>query len=91
MLLIICYVDGDQEPATKPPAEKAPKKPATKATEKKGKHGEVQKEEPLDPVAEKLRQQRWELMFNSCYSCYYLLFLNIEVLSVPDIEGDVKL
>ncbi|CAL9028789.1 unnamed protein product [Prunus brigantina] len=45
------------EPATKPPAEKAPKKPATKATDKKGKTVEVE-QEPLDPVAEKLRQQR---------------------------------
>ena len=47
----------DQEPASKPPAEKAPKKPAEKAAEKKGKTIET-KEEPLDPVAEKLRQQR---------------------------------
>ncbi|XP_062026196.1 uncharacterized protein LOC133742517 isoform X2 [Rosa rugosa] len=46
------------EPAPKAPAEKAPKKPATKAAEKKGKAVEVQKEEPLDPLAEKLRQQR---------------------------------
>lgn len=45
------------EPASKPPAEKAPKKPAEKAAEKKGKINET-KEEPLDPVAEKLRQQR---------------------------------
>ena len=45
----------DQEPASNPPAEKAPKKSAAK--EKKGKTIEV-KEEPLDPVAEKLRQQR---------------------------------
>ncbi|GMN55226.1 hypothetical protein TIFTF001_024358 [Ficus carica] len=45
------------EPASKPPVEKAPKKPAEKAAEKKGKIIET-KEEPLDPVAEKLRQQR---------------------------------
>ncbi|XVF66169.1 hypothetical protein PTKIN_Ptkin10aG0013800 [Pterospermum kingtungense] len=47
-----------QEPVPKAPEEKAPKKPASKATEKKGKTVEVAKEEPIDPVAEKLRQQR---------------------------------
>lgn len=48
-----------QEPAPKAPAEKAPKKPAPKApAEKKGKTIEPEKEEPLDPLAEKLRQQR---------------------------------
>ncbi|GLT32557.1 hypothetical protein SLA2020_072160 [Shorea laevis] len=45
-------------PATKPPPEKTPKKPVSKAPEKKGKTVEAEKEEPLDPVAEKLRQQR---------------------------------
>ncbi|GMY24772.1 eukaryotic translation initiation factor 3 subunit J-like [Fagus crenata] len=45
-------------PETKPPVEKAPKKPTVKATEKKGKTVEAVQEEPLDPVAEKLRQQR---------------------------------
>uniref|UniRef100_A0A2N9EQ72 Eukaryotic translation initiation factor 3 subunit J n=1 Tax=Fagus sylvatica TaxID=28930 RepID=A0A2N9EQ72_FAGSY len=45
-------------PETKPPVEKALKKPTVKATEKKGKTVEVVLEEPLDPVAEKLRQQR---------------------------------
>ncbi|KAG2709451.1 hypothetical protein I3760_05G240200 [Carya illinoinensis] len=45
-------------PESKPPAEKAPKKPTVKATEKKGKTVVAVKEEPLDPVAEKLRQQR---------------------------------
>ncbi|XP_030964801.1 eukaryotic translation initiation factor 3 subunit J-like isoform X2 [Quercus lobata] len=45
-------------PETKPPVERAPKKPAVEAAEKKGKTVEVVKEEPLDPVAEKLRQQR---------------------------------
>ncbi|NP_001351830.1 eukaryotic translation initiation factor 3 subunit J-like [Cicer arietinum] len=51
----------DEEESTPAPAapavkttEKAPKKPA----EKKGKKVEPVKEEPLDPVAEKLRQQR---------------------------------
>ncbi|XP_022722769.1 eukaryotic translation initiation factor 3 subunit J-like [Durio zibethinus] len=47
-----------QQPVAKAPEEKPPKKPASKATEKKGKTIEVAKEEPLDPVAEKLRQQR---------------------------------
>ncbi|XP_039067134.1 eukaryotic translation initiation factor 3 subunit J-like isoform X1 [Hibiscus syriacus] len=47
-----------QQPVAKAPEEKAPKKPAVKATEKKGKAVEVAKEESLDPVAEKLRQQR---------------------------------
>ncbi|XVE82208.1 hypothetical protein DITRI_Ditri15bG0129000 [Diplodiscus trichospermus] len=47
-----------QQPVAKAPEEKAPKKPASKASEKKGKTIEVPKEEPLDPVAEKLRQQR---------------------------------
>lgn len=46
------------EPAAKPPVEKAPKKPVEKAAEKKGKTVEVEKEALLDPVAEKLRQQR---------------------------------
>nr|KJB28682.1 hypothetical protein B456_005G062400 [Gossypium raimondii]KJB28683.1 hypothetical protein B456_005G062400 [Gossypium raimondii]KJB28684.1 hypothetical protein B456_005G062400 [Gossypium raimondii] len=46
------------QPFAKAPEEKAPKKAASKATEKKGKAVEVAKEEPLDPVAEKLRQQR---------------------------------
>ncbi|KAK6254441.1 Eukaryotic translation initiation factor 3 subunit J - like 1 [Theobroma cacao] len=47
-----------QEPVVKAPEEKAPKKPESKATVKKEKTAEVAKEEPLDPVAEKLRQQR---------------------------------
>lgn len=45
-------------PEAKPPAEKPPKKTVAKANDKKGKTAEVVKEEPLDPVAEKLRQQR---------------------------------
>lgn len=45
-------------PAAKPPVEKAPKKSLAKAAEKKGKTVEVEKQEPLDPLAEKLRQQR---------------------------------
>ncbi|XP_062093604.1 uncharacterized protein LOC133799620 [Humulus lupulus] len=45
------------EPARNPPADKAPKKSSAKAADKKVKAVET-KEEPLDPVAEKLRQQR---------------------------------
>lgn len=47
-------------PVEKPPPEKPSKKPVTKSTEKKGKTVQFAKEEPqsLDPVAEKLRQQR---------------------------------
>eukprot|EP00258_Populus_trichocarpa_P032737 XP_024448756.1 eukaryotic translation initiation factor 3 subunit J isoform X3 [Populus trichocarpa] len=45
-------------PVVKPPPEKAPKKSAAKSTEKKGKTVQVLKEEKLDPLAEKLRQQR---------------------------------
>ncbi|KAK4804517.1 hypothetical protein SAY86_004334 [Trapa natans] len=45
-------------PAPPPPAAKDPKKTAAKAADTKGKAVLVTKEEPLDPVAEKLRQQR---------------------------------
>ena len=45
-------------PAPAPPAEKVPKKTSAKASEKKGKTVEVAKEVPLDPLAEKLRQER---------------------------------
>ncbi|KAL1223221.1 hypothetical protein V5N11_029457 [Cardamine amara subsp. amara] len=56
------WEDDDDErslpPVVKPALEKAPKK----TVEKKGKAAEapkeVRKEEPLDPIAEKLRQQR---------------------------------
>ncbi|KAI4320265.1 hypothetical protein MLD38_033764 [Melastoma candidum] len=44
-------------PAPKPLAVKAPKKAAAEAADE-GKSVHVEKEEPLDPVAEKLRQQR---------------------------------
>lgn len=47
-----------QQPVAKAPEEKAPKKPASKPTEQKGKTIEVTQQEPLDPLAEKLRQQR---------------------------------
>lgn len=55
--------EDEEEPApapkAEPPAEKAPKKAAVKASETKGKEVEGHtKEAPLDPVAEKLRQQR---------------------------------
>lgn len=54
--------EDDDEPApppvVEPPKEKIPKKAAAKSTDKKGKAVEVVPEEPLDPVAEKLRQQR---------------------------------
>ncbi|KAH7849149.1 hypothetical protein Vadar_013671 [Vaccinium darrowii] len=46
-------------PAPEPPAEKTTKKKGAKASEKKGKNVVVvAKEEPLDPVAEQLRQER---------------------------------
>ncbi|PIN10831.1 Translation initiation factor eIF3, p35 subunit [Handroanthus impetiginosus] len=41
-----------------PPPEKDSKKTAVKSGEKKGKAVEVAKEAPLDPIEEKLRQQR---------------------------------
>ncbi|KAJ6707353.1 EUKARYOTIC TRANSLATION INITIATION FACTOR 3 SUBUNIT J [Salix viminalis] len=50
--------EPDPAPVVEPPPEKAPKKPVTKPTEKKGKTAEVVKEQPLDPLAEKLHQQR---------------------------------
>ncbi|KAJ8760942.1 hypothetical protein K2173_021980 [Erythroxylum novogranatense] len=53
--------EDEDEPALtsieKPP-EKPFKKTAGKSTDKKGKNVEVVKHEPLDPVAEKLQQQR---------------------------------
>ncbi|CAH8387856.1 unnamed protein product [Eruca vesicaria subsp. sativa] len=62
------WEDDDDEPAppppVKPPTEKAPPKKAAaaKAAEKKGKAADVPKEapkeEPLDPISEKLRMQR---------------------------------
>jgi translation initiation factor 3 subunit J len=51
----------DQAPVVKPPPEKAPKKSAAKSTEKKGKTVQVLNEEKLDPLAEKLRQQRYSI------------------------------
>lgn len=50
--------EPDPAPVVKPPPEMAPKKPAVKSTEKKGNTADVVKDQPLDPLAEKLRQQR---------------------------------
>lgn len=77
MVVGYCFacVQAPAAPAVKP-SEKAPKKSSEKAAEKKGKNVEPVKEEPLDPVAEKLRQQRYisfHLIFiNCCFfgSCY---------------------
>ena len=46
---------------------KAPKKSSDKDNDKKGKTVEPIKEEPLDPVAEKLRQQRY-IVFHPIWS-----------------------
>ena len=59
--LFMCFILMYQAPIVEPPAAKVPKKPTAKSgeqKEKKGKATEVAKEEPLDPVEEKLRQQR---------------------------------
>ncbi|CAL5364970.1 unnamed protein product [Camellia sinensis] len=45
-------------PLPQPPAEKVVKKTSAKTSEKKGKTVEVATEVPLDPAAEKLRQER---------------------------------
>ncbi|CAI9756504.1 unnamed protein product [Fraxinus pennsylvanica] len=45
-------------PKVEPPPVKAPKKAAAKSGEKKEKSVESEKEAPLDPIEEKLRQQR---------------------------------
>ncbi|KAL6562180.1 hypothetical protein OROGR_003187 [Orobanche gracilis] len=54
--------DDDDEPATvpktDPPPQKVPKQAAAKSSEKKVKGVEAAKEAPLNPVQEKLRQQR---------------------------------
>ncbi|XP_009800563.1 uncharacterized protein LOC107769716 isoform X2 [Nicotiana tabacum] len=48
-----------QVPKPEPPVEKPSKKPTAKSSEEKGKKVAVDRDEvPLDPVAEKLRQQR---------------------------------
>jgi len=66
----------DQAPEAKPPAEKAPKKPAVKATVKKVKTAEVVKEEAVDPVAEKLRQQRFEYFIMLVMDAFFSLVVN---------------
>ncbi|XP_057971640.1 uncharacterized protein LOC131160225 [Malania oleifera] len=50
--------DPAPEPAAAPSTGKTSKKPVTKSSQKKGKEVEVTQEVQLDPVAEKLRQQR---------------------------------
>ncbi|KAI3456331.1 hypothetical protein Pfo_012994 [Paulownia fortunei] len=55
--------EDEDEPVMAPkpelhPPEKGPKKAVAKLGEKKGKAVEVTKEAPLDPIEEKLRQQR---------------------------------
>ncbi|KAL8147035.1 uncharacterized protein LOC141707679 isoform X1 [Apium graveolens] len=53
------WEDDDDEPVVEPVAEpSASAKKTAKPSEKKGKAVEIVKNEPLDPVAEKLRQQR---------------------------------
>ncbi|CAL5184895.1 unnamed protein product [Lathyrus oleraceus] len=89
--------EDDDEPAPAPAApavkttEKAPKKSSEKATDKKGKKVEPVKEEPLDPLAEKLRQQR--LVEEADYKSTKELFggandeKNIDTF-IPKSEGD---
>lgn len=55
-----------------PQPEKAPKKAAAKMNEKKEKAVEPTKEAALDPVEEKLRQQR-STSFNSIGGLYFSL------------------
>ncbi|XP_028805561.1 eukaryotic translation initiation factor 3 subunit J isoform X2 [Neltuma alba] len=56
--------EDEDEPASAPPppsvkpTEKAPQISSEKVINKKGKKVAIEKEEPLDPLAEKLRQQR---------------------------------
>ena len=62
MYHVLFFTGYDQAPAPapapEPPADKVPKKTSAKAIEKRGKTVEVAKDVPLDPVAEKLRQER---------------------------------
>lgn len=53
-MYIFCF----QAPEPNPPVAKGPPKSTTVASGKKGKLDEKPVEEQLDPVAEKLRQQR---------------------------------
>ncbi|KAL3820584.1 hypothetical protein ACJIZ3_006489 [Penstemon smallii] len=72
------WEDDDDEPApapkAEPPPEKAPKKVPAKSVEKKGKAVEAAKEAPLDPIEEKLRQQR--LVEEADYKSTAELFAN---------------
>lgn len=52
------YICCFQAPEPEPPVAKGPPKSTTIAPGKKGKLDEKPVEEQLDPVAEKLRQQR---------------------------------
>ncbi|KAF5950890.1 hypothetical protein HYC85_012883 [Camellia sinensis] len=56
LLFFMCYV---QAPAPAATAEKVLKKTNAKGSVQKGKILEVVKEVPLDPIAEKLRQERY--------------------------------
>lgn len=75
IFLFICFEFGfsqyyAQAPKVEPPPpEKAPKKNAAKPSEKKGKAVEAAKEAPLDPLEEKLRQQRWVSAILACTGC----------------------
>lgn len=65
-----------QAPKPLPPAEKAPKKTIAKVAETKGKTTtKVAREEPLDPVAEKLHQQRLIIIL-LCWLFYCGIFPN---------------
>lgn len=70
-------------PISEPQAEKpsTSKKTAAKANDKKEKAVEIVKEEPLDPLAEKLRQQRLLLHIfvfhiSSCYKLINTVLIN---------------
>lgn len=66
IFFFIFFMPWNQAPPIQPSAGKASNKSSMKAAEKKGKTVEVAVEQPLDPVAEKLRQQRWVFKFNFC-------------------------
>ena len=87
--------DQAPAPAPAPAAEKVPKKISAKASEKKGKIVEVAKEVLQDPLAEKLRQERWKIFISSsvrsflfflcpcpCYFCFYLSVIGREKLKI---------
>ncbi|KAI9074338.1 hypothetical protein K1719_043710 [Acacia pycnantha] len=70
--------EDEPAPAPAPPStkliEKAPKKSYEKATDKKGKKVVIEKEEPVDHLAEKLHQQRY---------CSFLGADNIDLCCLP--------